>query len=195
MLSNGYYLACGLSNGDIYIYNIYNDGLVSVLKGHRSYVNDLVLLNNSLLASSSDDYTVKLWNTTENSVRNTLSDHLWYVYGLKELSSSILATSSRDSIIRLYNTSNGFLIGTLKNHTDSLYWGIDLSSNGRKLVSGSRDKTLKFWDWESGQCLHTINTGLLINTVAIIKSKIKNILIIFLQNLFIYRQLEKKKYF
>ena len=103
MLSNGYYLACGLSNGNIHIYNIY-DGLVSILKGHTSYVNDLILLNNSLLASSSDDYTAKLWNTTTNTVRNTLSDHFWYVYGLIELSPSILATASRDSMIRVYNT-------------------------------------------------------------------------------------------
>ena len=182
MLSNGFYLACGLSNGDINIYNIY-DGLVSILKGHTSYVNDLILLNNSLLASSSDDYTAKLWNTTTNSVKNTLSDHFWYVYGLKELSTNILATASRDSMIRLYNTSNGNLIRTLTNHTDSLYWSIDLSSNGKRLVSGSRDRTLKFWDWESGQCLHTINTGLLINTVATIKSKL-NYGNNFLQNLF-----------
>ena len=38
MMSNGFYLACGTSEGLIYIYNINTGSLISTLRGHASYV-------------------------------------------------------------------------------------------------------------------------------------------------------------
>ncbi len=67
MLNTNIHLAAGLSNGDINIYNINDGNLVSSLKGHESYVYDLVQISDNLLASSSDDHTVRIWNLTTNT--------------------------------------------------------------------------------------------------------------------------------
>ena len=48
ILSNGLYLACGTANGLIEIFNIHTGDLISTLRGHRSFVNDLTIINNSI---------------------------------------------------------------------------------------------------------------------------------------------------
>jgi WD40 repeat protein len=63
LLNTNIHLAAGLHNdGDINIYNINDGNLVSSLKGHTSWVYDLVQLSADLLASSSQDETVRIWN-------------------------------------------------------------------------------------------------------------------------------------
>lgn len=47
------------------------------------------------------------------------------------------------------------LTKTLTGHSDSV-WSIALSSNGKTLVSGSEDKTIKVWDFPSGKLRHTL---------------------------------------
>ncbi len=47
------------------------------------------------------------------------------------------------------------LAKTLSGHTNSV-WSVAISSNGRTLVSGSEDKTIKLWNLETGQLRHTL---------------------------------------
>lgn len=48
------------------------------------------------------------------------------------------------------------LLRTLSGHTKEVE-AVALSSDGRRALSGSWDKTLKVWDVESGQCLHILS--------------------------------------
>jgi WD40 repeat protein len=49
LMSNGFYLLAGLSNGKINIYNIYTGSFVKTLIGHSEEVYDLILLSNQNL--------------------------------------------------------------------------------------------------------------------------------------------------
>ena len=63
LLNTNIHLASGLGfpgPGDINIYNLNDGNLVSSLKGHTSYVVDLVQISDNLLASSSYDRTVRI---------------------------------------------------------------------------------------------------------------------------------------
>jgi WD40 repeat protein len=169
MLNTNIHLAAGLQNGDINIYNINDGNLVSSLKGHTSYVYDLVQISNELLASSSWDKTVRIWNLTTNTCKFILTGHTGVNWGLKQITSSLLASGSWDRTIKLWDITTGQLIRTLTGHTSWIDWSVDLLNNGQTLVSGSQDQTIKLWNWSTGECLSTIQTpGSYILSLAVI---------------------------
>jgi WD40 repeat protein len=154
MLNTNIHLAAGLQYGDINIYNINDVNLVSSLKGHTYWVNDLVQISNELLASSSRDGTVRIWNLTTNTCKFILTGHTSDVFGLKQITPSILASGSSDRTIKLWDITSGQLIRTLTGHTGYIYWSVDLL-NSQTLVSGSFDQTIKLWNWSTGECFST----------------------------------------
>jgi WD40 repeat protein len=168
LLSNGFYLAAGIYDLNINIYNIKDGSLIKILQGHTSRVNDLVLISSNLLASSSSDTTVRIWDLMTYSEKFVLMGHVSSVYGLKLVSSGELASCSVDTTIKVWNTANGAEKTTLTGHKETVF-AFDLL-NGQTLVSGSWDKTIKVWDWSTGQCLNTIKTDLVIFSLTTIRN-------------------------
>ncbi len=162
-------MAAGLGNGEINIYSINDGNLVSSLKGHSSVVYDLVQLSDELLASSSWDHTVRIWDLTTNRFKFVLTGHIDSVYGLKQITPSILASGSWDKKIKLWDTSNRLEIRALTGHTSGIYRSLDLIDNGGQiLVSGGLDRTIRKWNWKTGNLLSTIETGSSIYSLAVI---------------------------
>ena len=60
-----------------------------------------------------------------------------------------------DCTLKLWNLENGKHLRTLSGHKDHVR-SVSITPDGRRVVSGSRDKTLRVWDLENGQCLHTL---------------------------------------
>ena len=110
LLSNGYYLACGLANTNgINVYNLNTGHLISTLYGHTSFVFDLIQLGDvNLMASSSGDWTVRIWNMTTNRTKFILNGHIDRVFALKLINGEILASASWDTTIKLWNTTSFF---------------------------------------------------------------------------------------
>ena len=123
LLSNGINLACGLRNGNIEIYNINTGSLFTTLNGHASNVRDLVLLSGveNLLASSSQDTSVRIWDLTTNTNKFTMNGHTGIVYGLKQISSDTLSSGSWGTTVKLWNITNGALIRTLTGHSSYIF--------------------------------------------------------------------------
>jgi WD40 repeat protein len=55
------------------------DGCRSTLEGHSDYVSAVALLNGQLVASASDDKTLRLWEAEIGTCRSTLEGHSDYV--------------------------------------------------------------------------------------------------------------------
>ena len=166
-LSDQTNLAAGLYTGDINIYDIDNNGaLSSSLQGHTSSVNDFAQLSDDLMASSSNDTTVKIWDLTTSTCMFTLTGHSNAVYRLKQISLDILASGSEDMTIKLWNITSGEEIRTLTGHTSYVFLSIDLIDS-QTLVSGSQDQTIKLWNWATGECLSTIKANTKIETLAV----------------------------
>ncbi|CAF0816170.1 unnamed protein product [Brachionus calyciflorus] len=61
-LINSSYLAAGTHNGRIYILNYINMSLFTILKHNNSSINDLLLINRTILVSASEDGSLKFLN-------------------------------------------------------------------------------------------------------------------------------------
>lgn len=178
LFNNGSYLACGLSNNfKILIFNITNGYLVSTLQGHSRQVFDLCLISNELMASSSEDKTIRIWDLTTKETKYILNGHTSNVNGMKLISSDILMSGSSDTTIKLWNITNGTLIATFTNHTNFIVYSVDVlldSNNDDEIVvSASYDQSIILWNVSTKEILFKFNTDLQIRSLMILDS-IKN---------------------
>jgi WD40 repeat protein len=56
------------------------------------------------------------------------------------------------AVLRLWEVQSGRLLRTLQDHT-KIVSALAVSLDGRRIVSGSWDKTIKIWEAESGRLL------------------------------------------
>lgn len=138
---------------------------VRTLKGHTNTVCSLAFTpTGSHLVSTSSDLTIKLWDFTTHTCVRTLRGHEHTISDAKFLPSPyLLMTNSNNNGNSSNNNSNGIGnssnqmngggMGEQKNNS-----GIDTTQTGSSLlISASRDKSVKFWDLETGFCEHTIH--------------------------------------
>ena len=98
-----------------------------------------------LLASGSDDKTVKLWNADDGSLVRTLEGHADRVNSVAfSPDGKLLASGSNDKTVKLWNAEDGSLVRTLEGHAG---WALSVafSPDGKQLASGSEDKTSKLY--------------------------------------------------
>ena len=79
--------------------------------------------------------------------------------------------SGDGSAIKVWNTTSGNLIKTLSNHTSSIWDTICLvKEDGQTILSGSLDKTVKVWNWKTGECLNTVEISREITSVSVLNN-------------------------
>ncbi len=110
-----------------------------------------------LLASASDDKTIRLWEMETGQERSVLRGHTHFVKSIAFHSSNpnLLVSGGRDRNIHLWNLQTQGIAQTLTGH-DHTVNTLLFSPEGTLLASGSADKTIKLWDAQTGHCLITL---------------------------------------
>jgi WD40 repeat protein len=119
------------------------------LTGHTNWVMHLAFSPDGKTIVSSDDNSVRLWDVVTGQPRGVLEGYMLRGEG---------AAFSPDSKTVFYGDRNtlrvsdvGQLRGVpLQGHT-SVVWTVAFSPDGKTIVSGSLDKSLRLWDVATGQ--------------------------------------------
>jgi WD40 repeat protein len=109
-----------------------------------------------LLASGSEDSTIKLWEVATGSLVRTLSGHTSWVRSVAFSPDGRLLASGSYKEIKLWDVASGSLVRTLSGHT-SWVRSVAFSPDGRLLASGSEDSTIRLWEVASGREVRTLS--------------------------------------
>ena len=94
--------------------------IVWIHAGHGSHVNSVAFSpNGTLLATGSDDTTIKLWRVSDGAFVRTLAGHTSSVNSIAfSPDGTLLVSGSSDRTVRLWRVSDGTLARTLSGHTN-----------------------------------------------------------------------------
>lgn len=118
-------------------------------KGHGGVVNGLGIqrrfAREGLVASASDDTSVRLWDERSKEAASTLPHPYQVTSVAVPEAGDLIYSGGLDEIIRVWDVRTSSVLYTLSGHGDTIT-GISLGEDGTSLVSASMDNTVKRWD-------------------------------------------------
>ncbi|KAI9323031.1 WD40-repeat-containing domain protein [Zopfochytrium polystomum] len=133
----------------------------STLAGHRSPITSVTFHPTfSILASASEDATIKMWDYEAGEFERTLKGHTkavqFVAFDRAEKGAHLVASCSADLSIKLWDGQADYAcIKTLLGHDHSVS-SVHFVHPGDFIVSASRDKTIKIWEIATGFCTKTL---------------------------------------
>ena len=128
----------------------------STLAGHSRGINHVCWSPRTpnLLATASDDKTLRLWDVTRSSSNDTslAGTPSWNHHQTTTASSSCSPTPGTNGMVK---QETGEALLEFKGHSNFCF-SCQFSPQGNLLVSGSFDETVKIWDVRSGECISTL---------------------------------------
>jgi WD40 repeat protein len=165
-------IVCGTggTSNNLHIFNYETGDLVRTFNGHSNDVYSIEMLSEPFMASGSQDQKVIIWDLSSYSIKYNLTGHNSQVYCIKSFPTYLIASGDGSGKIIIWNWLTGEQIFNLIGHTNTIYSNsLDLYDE-QTLVSGSRDRTVKFWNITNGKLIRTINVDIQIGALAMLKS-------------------------
>eukprot|EP00736_Rhodelphis_marinus_P007648 Rmarinus@m.9455 len=131
-----------------------------VLLGHREPITSVACHPMfTIVASASEDSTIKLWDYSTGQLERTVRAHnVDVVTGLAfSADGNHLASSSNDLTIKIWRVTPNDLpcVKILRGHTHSVSSVAFVNAN--TIISASRDASLRVWELETGYCVRTLS--------------------------------------
>jgi WD40 repeat protein len=135
-----------------------NSALLRTLRGHADWVRGCAFSPaGGLLATTSDDRTVRLWQAETGRLIHSLADHQGPVSGCAfSPDGRLLATASFDGTAKLWRVATGELVRTLTGHRTWVR-AVSFSPDGRTLATAGEDHTVRVWRVDSGALESTLS--------------------------------------
>lgn len=125
----------------------------------KDFPKKQVVLNSdgSMIAYGTDDNTIAIMNSENGKIISMITDVFRFRNYVFSNDDKYLITCSYDeNDVNKWDIKTAKCVGKWKGHTHRVY-DIDVSPDGKYIVSVSHDGTIKFWDYQSAICLVTYN--------------------------------------
>ena len=121
------------------------NGIFKTINKHKNFVDHIKILTDGRLSSCSEDGCINIYNKQNFKLEQKI-DVGSGVVNIESLSNNNIVTCCFDGKLRIYELKDDSskLINQLEGHTDFALKVI--KTENQKLISCSRDKTLKIWE-------------------------------------------------
>lgn len=129
-----------------------NSYLLQTLEEHEGSVNCMALSDDcSVLATGSDDATIRIWSTKTDQVEciGILEGHTDYVTCLL-IEENFILSSSADKTIKKWELASCECLLTFKGHESTIN---KIICTGDYIFSVSYDKRARMWDFDTGESI------------------------------------------
>lgn len=126
-------------------------------EAHKDECNDVSYSHSGvLLATGSNDKSVKLWDSRTGNHKATLMGPVQSIMCVRFSSNDELVLgTSNDHSTRIWHVAQGRVRHTLTGHTGKVLSGT-FSGDNQQVITGAHDRTIKVWHLVKGYCVRTI---------------------------------------
>jgi len=165
---DGQTLASSSADKTIKLWNLQTGQLLRTLSGHSGWVYSVAISpDGQTLANGSDDRTIKLWHLPTGTLITTLSDPSGNV-----VRSVAFSPDGKTLVSGSFNTINLWKLGNLLTGCKvarscvptqtlpgnlGIVESLAISPDSQTLASGSKDKTIKLWNLQTGKLRGTLS--------------------------------------
>ncbi|HEY2577380.1 MAG TPA: WD40 repeat domain-containing protein [Streptosporangiaceae bacterium] len=135
----------------------------ATLEGHTGAVHAVCAFEQdgrTLLATGSDDKTVRIWNPGNGALLGTLEGHTDWVYAVcafEQDGKTLLATGSDDTTVRIWDPATRTELATLAGHTGAVHSVCAFTGEGATLLASSGDENvIRIWDPAAGTQIRSL---------------------------------------
>lgn len=116
------------------------------MPGHRTDIRSIHLSSDDRMLASASNGALKIWNVKTGSCLRTLE--CGYALSCSFLpGDKIVVVGTKSGELELFDIASSALIERFQGHDGSI-WTLQVHPDGRSMVTGSADKTAKFWNFE-----------------------------------------------
>jgi len=137
------------------------------IAGHSGPVLDFDFnpFHEQLLASASDDTTIKIWGIPENGLTENITEPLVDLHGHQKkvtllrfhpTANNVLASCSGDFTVKMWDIETGQEFGTKYEEFNNLIQDIVWNYDGSLLATSSKDKQMRLFDPRTGKATASV---------------------------------------
>ncbi|KAI9784131.1 MAG: hypothetical protein M1839_002635 [Geoglossum umbratile] len=116
------------------------------MPGHRMDVRSLALSSDDKMLASASSGSLKIWNVkTRNCIRTFDCGYALCCSFLP--GDKIVVVGTKSGGLELFDVASSVMIETVQAHEGAI-WSLQVHPDGKSVVTGSADKSAKFWDFE-----------------------------------------------